>query len=567
MKRKLKFALALGLASSLALTACGGSSTETQPQTIAEATEEETTAAAESSGAEETEAAGTGAQEMTFVLSNEPDGIDPGITNNSFAAVFLANCFEGLVTYDATGTVVGGNAESWDISDDGTVYTFHLRDGLKWSDGSDLTANDYVYAMQRVLDPATAGQYVDIITAYIKNAEEYYAGEATAEDLGIKAVDDQTLEITLIQPTSFFIDLLTMWVFDPVQQATIEANGDQWTASADTYICNGPFKITEMNMGESMVLEKNENYWDAENVTLEKLTLRYILDSSTALTAYESGEVDGIRNIPSADYARLKAEGAGVQTVPSYGTVWYNINCSKEPYNDPLVRKALNLAIDREAIINNVVQVEATPAYNFLAPGYSVNGKDITEGRSDRGLSPTADAEAAKAALAEAGYPDGEGFPTIQLSYYSDDTVKKVVEAMAEMLQNNLGVTVEVTSNDWAIFYENVQNGEYDVAAMGWSADYTHPMSFLPLLVTDDANNNSFYSNPEYDALVEQIKAETDPEAAAALILQAEDIVMDEYPYINLYYKSNDFLMKDYVQGVYMLSNGNLYFKNAAVSK
>ena len=562
MKKKLSLALALGLVCSTVLTGCGGGNAETQPQTIAApTTEAATTEAAQA----ETEA--NGAQEMVFVLSNEPDGIDPGVTNNSFASTFLVNCFEGLVTYDATGTVVPGNAESWDISEDGTVYTFHLRDGLKWSDGTDLTAEDYVYALQRVLNPETAGQYVDIVTAYVKNAKEYYAGEATAEELGVKAVDPQTLEITLIQPTSFFIDLLTMWVFDPVQKATIEANGDQWTASPETYVCNGPFKIAEMNMGESMVLEKNENYWDAENVTMEKVTLRYILDTSTALTAYESGEVDGIRNIPSSDYARLKAENAGIQSVPNYGTVYYNINCEKEPYNNPLVRKALNLAVDRQAIIDNVVQVDATPAYNFLAPGYVVDGTDITEGRSDRGLSPNADPEAAKAALAEAGYPDGEGFPTLQLSYYSDDTVKKVVEAMAEMLETNLGIEVEITSNDWAIFYENVQKGNYEVAAMGWSADYTHPMSFLPLLVTDDANNNSFYSNPEYDAMVEQIKAETDPAKAVELIKQAEDLVMDEYPFINLYYKANNFLMKDYVKGYYMLSNGNLCFKNASISK
>ena len=566
MKKKLSLALALGLVCSSVLTGCGGGNAETQPQTIAAPTTEAATEAATTEAVQaETEA--NGAQEMVFVLSNEPDGIDPGVTNNSFASTFLVNCFEGLVTYDATGTVVPGNAESWDISEDGTVYTFHLRDGLKWSDGTDLTAEDYVYALQRVLNPETAGQYVDIVTAYVKNAKEYYAGEATAEELGVKAVDPQTLEITLIQPTSFFIDLLTMWVFDPVQKATIEANGDQWTASPETYVCNGPFKITEMNMGESMVLEKNDHYWDAENVTMEKVTLRYILDTSTALTAYESGEVDGIRNIPSSDYARLKAENAGIQSVPNYGTVYYNINCEKEPYNNPLVRKALNLAVDRQAIIDNVVQVDATPAYNFLAPGYVVYGTDITEGRSDRGLSPNADPEAAKAALAEAGYPDGEGFPTLQLSYYSDDTVKKVVEAMAEMLETNLGIEVEITSNDWAIFYENVQKGNYEVAAMGWSADYTHPMSFLPLLVTDDANNNSFYSNPEYDAMVEQIKVETDPAKAVELIKQAEDLVMDEYPFINLYYKANNFLMKDYVKGYYMLSNGNLCFKNASISK
>ncbi|MEG2700495.1 MAG: peptide ABC transporter substrate-binding protein, partial [Hungatella sp.] len=493
--------------------------------------------------------------------------IDPGITNNTFASPFIINCFEGLVTNDESGSVVPGSAEKWEISPDGLVYTFHLREGLKWSDGSPLTAADFVYAIQRVLTPATGGQYVDMVKTYVKNAEEYYAGKSTAEDLGVQAIDDKTLEITLVQPTAFFIDILSMWVYSPIQKATVEANGDSWTAKADTYICNGPFKITEMNMGESMVLVKNENYWDAANVTMDKVTLRYILDTSTALTAYESGEVDGIRDIPSSDFARLKAENAGIQTRSSYGTVYYNINCTKEPYNNPLVRKALNLAIDRQSIIDNVVQVDAEPAYNFTAPGYVVDGVDVTEGRSNRGLSPTADVEAAQAALKEAGYPNGEGFPTLKLSFYSNDTVKKVVEAMAEMLETNLNIKVEVTSNDWAIFFEDVQKGDYEVAAMGWSADYMHPMSFLPLLVTGDSNNHSFYSNPEYDALVTQVMAETDRSKAVPLIQKAEDLAMDDYPFINLYYKGNNYLMKDYVTGYYMTSSASLFFKHASVKK
>ena len=360
MKKLVSLALACALC--LGLTACGGK----DPGNIGDVS------SAAPSAAPSVEA--TGAQELTFVLSNEPDGIDPTVTNNSFAQCILANCFEGLVTYDATGSIVGGAAETWDISDDGLVYTFHLRDGLKWSDGSDLTAEDFVYSLQRVLTPATTAQYVSMVTGYVKNAQEFYDGTATADELGVKAVDAQTLEITLIQPTSFFIDLVSMWCYDPVQKATIEANGDRWTAAADTYICNGPFKMTQLKMGEGYVLEKNENYWDAANVSLEKLTFRFILDSATALTAYESGEVDGIRSIPTADYARLKAAGAGIQTVPNYGTVYYNINCAKAPYDNVLVRKALNLAIDRQALIDNVVQLNATPAYSFLAPGYSVGG-------------------------------------------------------------------------------------------------------------------------------------------------------------------------------------------------
>lgn len=236
----------------------------------------------------------------------------------------------------------------------------------------------------------------------------------------------------------------------------------------------------------------------------------------------------------------------------------------RSPFNNPLVRKALCLAIDREALINNVAQVEAQPAYSFLAPGYVVDGKDITEGRSDYGLSSTADVEGAKAALEEAGYRR-RGFPTVQLSFYSDDNVKKIAEAIAEMWQTNLGIQVEVTSSDWAVFYDAVQAGEYDVAAMGWSADYVNPMSFLPLLYTDDVSNNVFYSNKDYDAVVDQIKVEKDSTKFAELVMQADEIASNEYPVLPLYYKSNNYLLKDYVKGVYMTSSSNIYFKVAQV--
>lgn len=567
MKKKLlSMLLAVSLVGTMLMAGCGNKAAD-EPQTIDDIEAAPETPEGEEPG--DTEGAGGGeladTQEMVFVLNNEPDGIDPNVTNNSFATPFLSNCFEGLVTYDEKGEVVPGNAESWESNDDLTVFTFHLREGLKWSDGTALTANDYVYSALRVLTPETTSQYVNMISDYVVNGQEFYDGTASAENVGIKALDDNTLEFTLKAPCPYFIDLVSMWVYFPVQQATIEANGDKWTASAEAYVSNGPFKITEMNMGESMVLEKNENYWNAENVTLEKLTFRYVLDTSTALTAYESGEVDGVRTVPSSDLARLKAENAGLVSTPNYGTVYYDINCSKEPYDNPLVRKALNLAIDREALINNVAQVDGQPAYSFLAPGYVVDGKDVTEGRSDYGLSSTADVEGAKAALAEAGYPDGEGFPTLQLSFYSDDNVKKIAEAIAEMWEKNLGITVEVSSAEWAVFYDAVQSGNYEVAAMGWSADYVNPMSFLPLLYTNDVTNNSFYSNPDYDAIVDQIKVEKDPAKFAELVLQADELVSADYPVLGLYYKSNTYLIKDYIEGVYMVSSSNIYFRNAKV--
>ncbi|HIX25560.1 MAG TPA: peptide ABC transporter substrate-binding protein [Candidatus Lachnoclostridium avicola] len=562
MKKKLSLKLAAGLVCAAMLAGCGSGSSGTEPQTIGEPTQAAEESAAETAAAEPAEA-----QELTFVLNNEPDSLDPSYTNNSFASPFLTNLFEGLVTYDENGELAPGNAESWESNDDMTVWTFHLRDGLKWSDGTPLMAKDYVYSALHVMTPTTTSQYVNMMTDYIVNGQEYYDGTASAEDVGVKALDDNTVEYTLKQPTPFFADVTSMWVYAPVQEATVEANGDKWSTAADTYVCNGPFKVSEINMGESVVLTRNENYWDAENVTLEKLTFRYILDLSTALTAYENGEVDGVRNIPAGDIARLKAEGAGTHTINVYGTVYYNFNCQKEPYNNPLVRKALNLAIDREAIINNVAQLDAQPAYSILAPGYMVDGKDILDGRSTFEMSPTADVEAAKAALAEAGYPDGEGFPTVQLSFYSDDTVKKVAEAIQEMWETNLGIDVEVTSADWAVFYSGVQSGDYEVAAMGWSADYVNPMSFLPLLVTGDVTNTSFYSNPDYDALVEQIKVEKDPAAFAQLVKDADDLVSSDYPVLPLYYKADTYLLKDYVSGVYTDSSAHLYFKDAVVTK
>ncbi len=508
------------------------------------------------------------AQEITFALHNEPDGIDPGVTNNSFASPFLANCFEGLVTYDTvTGSLVGGNASSWEISADGTQYTFKLRDGLKWSDASPLTAQDYLYAFKRILNPATTAQYVSMLTDYIVGAQEYYDGTGTDEALGIKAPDDKTLVLTLKGPTPYYIDILTMWTFSPVQQATIEANGDRWTASPATYVCNGPFKISEMNMGESVVLVKNPEYYDAAKVNLEKITFRYIKEISTALLAYESNEIDGSRSLPSSDFARLKADGAGIVSVPSYGTVFYDFNCGKAPFDNVLVRKAFNLAIDRTSIIEDVVQIPAEPAFSFIAPGYVVNGVDFTQGRSTFGLSATADVPAAQAALAEAGYPDGKGFPEITLSYYTNDTVKKVVEALAEMLQTNLNIKINILNEEWAVYYPNVQAGNFDVCAMGWSADYLHPMTFMPLIKTGDVNNLAKYSNPAYDELVMKAQTETDPAAAMAIMQQADNIASAEYPLLNLYYRANMLLMKDRVKGYYLNASDMLYFKTAVVTE
>ena len=506
-------------------------------------------------------------QELVFALQNQPDGIDPSITSNSFASPFLLNVFEGLVTFDTDGSTVPGNAESWTISEDGLTYTFTLREGLKWSDGSPLTANDYVYTYKRVLTPETTAQYVTLLTDYIEGAQEFYDGTGSGEELGVKAPDDTTLVLTLKVPAPYFLSLLTHWTFSPVQQATVEANGDQWTNKPGTYVVNGPFKVSEFNIGESVVLVKNPEYYNADLVKLEKITFRYIEDSGTALLAYEAGDIGGSRGFPPSDYARLRAADAGVVVVPAYATTFYDINNTKAPYDNPLVRKALNLAIDRRALIDDVIQTPAYPAFALIGPSYVVNGEDFVEGRSNFGLSETADVASARAALAEAGYPGGEGFPTLQLSYYTNDVVKKTVEAIAAMLTENLGIRVEISNEDWAVYYDNILAGNYEVGAMGWGADYLHPMTFLPLLKTGDSNNHTGYSNPEYDALVEQAQKETDPVAAFDIMRRAEVMAAGDYPMLFVFHRSNTMLMNNMVKGYLFDYSGGIWLKTAYVEE
>lgn len=552
MKKKLR--VVAWLCALALLTSCGNGGKESSG---------ESAASAESAGASSEVAASS--QEITYVLSNEPDGLDPNVTNNTFAAPFLINCFEGLVTTNEKGELVPGISEGWEVSDDGLTYTFHLRKGLKWSDGSDFSSEDFIYSYERMLKPETGAQYVDFLLDYITGAKEIFdTGSGT---LGVEAPDAETLVFHLTKPAPYFVNMLGMWSFYPVQKQTIEANGDKWTLKPETYVSNGPFKITEMKLGESVTLEKNENYWDAANVKLQKITFRYIKDQATALTAFESGDVDGINSIPNADVPRLKAESEDFFEFPSYATTYYLVNCQKAPYDNPKVREALNLALDRQSLIDNVLQGGAVVASSLVAPGYSVDGKDYTEGRSNYGILPQADVEKAKALLAEAGFPDGAGFPTMQLSYYTDPKVKSIVESLAQMWKQNLGIDVEISTKEWPVYYDDVKAMNYEVCAMGWGADYMHPMSFLPLFCTNDANNNSGYSNPAYDELVQKAQSETDAAKGVEIMREAEDVLMKDYPFIPLYYRSNAIMMRKSIQGWSMDAMGFLRFVHAEVKE
>ncbi|MDR3165919.1 MAG: peptide ABC transporter substrate-binding protein [Synergistaceae bacterium] len=505
-------------------------------------------------------------QHITFALHSIPDSVDPGITPETYSAVILYNLFEGLLTYDAQNNIIPGQAEKWELSDDGLVYTFHLRDGLKWSDGTPLTAEDFRYSWLRVITPATGSLYTDQLLPYVVGAQEFFDGKIGEEGVGIKAVDKNTLTVTLKSPTPFFLGLLSTNTFFPVQKATVEANKDKWTLSAETYVSNGPFKTAKIKFNESYEFVRNEHYWNAKNVKLDRLTFIYILDTSTALTAFRAREIDGFWEAPASDLPTLRAESDELITVKAFGTTFHLMNNSVPPFDNVLVRKAFNLAIDRRALIEDVLGTNDSPAYSLVAPGYVVNGVDVTEWRSSYGMSPEARPEAAKAALAEAGYPDGEGFPEIVYYYSTNDTYKKTVEALSAMLKANLNIGITLKTVDWAVFYADIQAGKYQIGQYGWGGDYLHPMTFLPLMITNGVNNFSNYSNPEYDALVAEIQRATDQKRAAELVRKAEDTMMKDYPILPLFHRSYSYMMRKGTAGYFRTPLNNLYFRDAYVT-
>jgi len=516
-------------------------------------------------GTKKEAAAATG--KIVFALQNEPDGYDPGITNNSFASPFMTQLFEGLVTYDAKGEIVPGNAESWSISPDAKVYTFKLRKNLKWSNGKSLGAKDYVYSLLRVLDPKTGARYADMLTTYVAGADEYYSGKGAKEAVGIKAKDELTLEITLKEPTPFYLGILGMWVYSPVYQESVDASPERWTMDPATFIGNGPFKVASIKMGEGVVLQKNEHYWNAGAVKLAEINFRFILEPATALSAFEKGEIDGFREVPASDIPRLRTSSDSLHIVPSFGTTFYDVNTTKKPYSDPKVRRALALALDRDELIDNVLQAPSTPTLALVSPGYVFGGVDFTEAHKKYNFSSKASVEEARKLLAEAGFPDGKGFPVLELSYYTNATVKKMVEAMQQMWEKNLGIKVKIKVQDWAIYYAGIQKFDYDIGAMGWGGDYLHPMTFLQLFTSTSTNNHVGYKNPEYDALVTKAINETDPAKAVETMHQIEDIFVRDLPVIPLYSRSLTIMMAPHVKNWVLTALSNLYFKDAYVEK
>ncbi|MEG1256503.1 peptide ABC transporter substrate-binding protein [Clostridium sp.] len=515
-------------------------------------------------------------QKIVYNLGADPKTIDPQLNSAVDGSTVIHNAFEGLMREDADGKIIPAVAEEYELSDDGTVYTFHLRDNAKWSDGKPVVAGDFEYAWKRALNPAVAAEY-GYQLFYIKNGAAYYNKEkigdkeATAEDVGVKALDDKTLEVTLESPVPYFLSLAAFPTYFPVREDIVEGNQEKWTLSPETYISNGPFKMSEWKQKESITFVKNENYWNAERVKLETLEMKLIDDEVTYLNAFKSGEIDVIEAPPQAEIPTLLAEGTA-KIYPYLGTYFYCINLTEEgekvdpaaaeALSKPEFREALSLAIDRQLIVDKVTQGGQVPAQSYVPAGI-VDSAGIEFQK--KYFEPTADVEKAKALLAEAGYPNGEGAPTITFTFNTSAGHQNIAQAIQDMWKTELGINVELKNEEWAVFQETRNKFQFSMARHGWIADYNDPMTFLDMWVTGNPQNNAGYSNAEYDKLITAAKVELDDAKRTELLHKAEDIFIKDMPVIPLYSYTNVLCVDPSVKGTVKSALGQMNFIEAYV--
>ena len=580
--RKTKKILSLALASTmvLSLAACGGGSTST-PTTAAETTTaapadadttgETTAAEAESEGAEgETTSNGNN---IAVCLASEPQTVDPALNSAVDGAIMINHFFEGLVKWvdDGEGNAMTapGQAESWEkvVNDDGTVtYTMKLRDGIKWSDGKEVTAGDFEYSWKRLANPETAADY-----CYMIDMVQNYAGIANSESdpdtLGIKAIDDKTLEIVLSYDCPYFEEIMAFPATFPVRQDLVEGN-EEWTYDVATYVSNGPYKMKEWSHNAYILAEKNENYYDFANLGPDTIRFTLLDDANAILAAYKSGELDFIEELPPDEMANYLASGE--LTVADYiGTYYVCFNTEDEVFSNPLIRKAFSLAIDRNYIVENVSQAGEVPATGYVPAGVNdaagpgsddfrtVGGEYYSVAEEDY----EKNCEEARALLAEAGYPNGEGFPTVEYMYNTNDKHKAIGEALQNMWQEQLGVTVNLSNQDWNVFLESRKQGDYQIARNGWIADYNDPCSFLDMWYTGGGNNDAQYSNKDYDAKIDAAKATAVQEERMKAFHEAEDILIEQDNVLApVYFYTQPYMIKDDIQGMYYTPLGYFFF-------
>jgi oligopeptide transport system substrate-binding protein len=476
----------------------------------------------------------------------EPESLDPHKATGVPEANIIFDMLEGLTTRTADAQVGPGMASSWEVSDDGTVYTFHLRDA-KWSNGDPVTADDFVFSFQRAVSPATASDYAPILSV-IKNADAITKGdEKDLTKLGVEAVDPKTVKITLNASTPYFLGLLAHNIAFPVHKATVEKFGDKWTRPGNSVV-NGPYMIQEWTPQSRIVLVKNPNYYDAANVKIDKIIYYPTEDVAEELKRFRAGELDVTYEAPSDQIkwaeANLKDE---FHNTPYLGTYYYIINLTRDPLGKDLkLRQALSMAIDRDILTEKITQGGEVPAYSWVPPGIA----GYTQQKFDyAGMSAAERIEAAKKLYAEAGYGPDKPLK-VEILYNTNENHRKIAVAIAAMWHQFLGVDATLTNQEWKVYLDTRDKKDFQIARAAWIGDYPDPINFLDMFESTAGNrNDAGYNNPKYDDLLKQSATTADPQARFKLLEQAEKTFLDDQAIIPIYHYTTKQLVSKKVSG------------------
>ena len=513
-------------------------------------------------------------QILKINLSAEPPTFDPAQAKDSQTNTVLKFLYEGLVRIDADGKEATGVAKDWTISEDGLKYVFNLNPEAKWSNGDALTAEDFVRSWERALKPETASPYAYQLY-YIKGAEGFNMSQdkdikgtkiTDFSQVGVKATDEHTLEVTLENPTPYFLGLTAFYTYYPVH-ASADTN-DKFFTDYKNMIVNGPFVMDQYAKGQKIVVKKNEGYHAAADIKLAEINMSLTNSSASELQAYKSGQLDytGAPNgeIPSDQIPSVKAElpdefkATGIAS-----TYYYQFNVNEAPFNNAKIRKAFAMSINRQLIVDKVTQGGQIPAFGFVPPGIRGENGEFRDEHKDDYF--TENVEEAKALLAEGMKEEGyTTLPAVTLIYNTSDGHAKIALAVADMWKQNLGVDVKTENQEWGVFLDNRQNQNFQVARAGWSADYNDPYNFLEMWTTGNTNNDSKFSNAQYDKDVKDTVKSTDVAARMAAFADAEKIlIQDEMGVMPIYYYTNVSLTKPYLKGVQLDFSGAIDYTRA----
>ena len=478
----------------------------------------------------------------------EPMSLDPHLVTGVPENRILAAMIEGLIAYHPTDDEepAPGVAESWEHNDDFTVWRFTLRDDARWTNGDAVTAQDFVYSWERILSPALGAQYAEMLYVLV-NAEAFHQGRITDFDqVGVRAIDERTLEVTLQGSTPHFLSMLKHYSFHPVNPRVVEEFGgmterqNAWSTT-ENYVGNGPFRLTQWTTNQIIRVEKNPDYWDADRVQLNAIHFFPIDNVSSEETAFRAGRLHITSTVsPDRIPSFRESHPDELRIDPYLGTYFLRLNTTREPFDDPRVREALNLSVDRQLLVDRVTQGGQSPASGFVPPGLD------SYPESER---VQFDPERAQQLLAEAGFPGGSGFPAKEILINTSEAHRKIAEAIQAMWRQHLGIEVGIYNQEWKVYLDSQSNLDYDLSRAGWIGDYPHPMTFLEIFTSGNGNNDTGWSNPDFDVLIRQAQAAGNEELRLELLREAEDILVTELPIIPIYWYTLTYLKDPAVQG------------------